>query len=848
MASIDTARGPIYGGEAPAIRLGFPGSASSCTNMGVVAAGGMNEEETSRALVVPALQAAGWSDRQICPQYRITNGKIVASARRHRHGDPLIADYVLEYREDVPIAVVEVKRTRISAADGIEQAKRYASRLELPVAYATNGQTIWEIEIGGRVQKRVGFPTPDELWTRFRESQGVSSHVEEAMLLAPFNFDLRNYDLTPMRPRYYQRIAVQRTLSAIAQGRKQILLTLATGTGKTMVAFQLIAKLRSSGWITGRNPRVLYLADRTLLVDQPKDDYFAQAFGDVVHKISRGHAQRSREIYFALYQSLYRGGDQETLFDQYEENYFDLVIVDECHRGSASASSQWRRILEHFKDAVQVGLTATPIRSQDVDTYEYFGNPIYEYSLKDGIDDGFLAPYRVRRVRLDIDMTGFRPSSGQRDVDGDEIPDRLYTPQQYERIIAILDRTDVAARYLTEHLRNTDRMDKTVVFCENNDHAFRTLGALVDANRDMMALYPNYVCRITDADGDAGRALLDEFKKIDSDEPVIVVTSQLLSTGIDLPAVKNIMIFRRIGSMSFFKQVIGRGTRLCLEAGKGSFDILDFTETTRLFNDPAFDGPPLRVVDDEIDDQGEPRAEPEQASEDYGETVEDADTNYEEQAQGRIPKSDSPPQLDQDDDRADEVMARGKRIYVDNVPVYVWNEVHYRLEPDGQTLRLVEYHEFVRDCVLSMRLTPTDLRSRWAAAKSRGALRQELEKLAIEPEELMSQLGHPEADPVDLLINAAWGLPLVSRAERVGRVRREHREFLDSFGPIARQLLDALLDKFNEYGAEELTASALRVPPITEIGNPVQLGDLFGGPQRMHEAIDDLGRHLFDVA
>ena len=379
----------------------------------MVTAGGMDEDEVSRTLVVPALHQAGWSDRQICPQYRITNGKIIASARRHRHEDALIADYVLEYRDEVPIAVVEVKRPSISADDAIEQAKRYALRLEVPVAYATNGHVTWEIEIGGGVRRRVGFPSPDELWHRYRETKGIGSQIEEQMLLAPYNFDLRNYDLTPMRPRYYQRIAVQRTLSAIAQGQKRVLLTLATGAGKTMVAFQLVAKLRASNWITGRNPRVLYLADRNLLVDQPKDDYFVQAFGDVVHKISKGHAQRSREIYFALYQSL-QHGDEETLFEQYEREYFDLIIVDECHRGSANSSSQWRQILEHFRDAVQVGLTATPIRSQDVDTYGYFGNPIYEYSLKDGIDDGFLAPYRVRRVRLDVDMTGFsqRPASG----------------------------------------------------------------------------------------------------------------------------------------------------------------------------------------------------------------------------------------------------------------------------------------------------------------------------------------------------------------------------------------------------------------------------------------------------
>jgi type I restriction enzyme R subunit len=792
---------------------------------------------------MPGLRAAGWDKRQIREQYRITNGKIIASARRHRPGNPLVADYVLEYRDDVPLAVVEAKRTKVDAAAGIEQAKRYAQQLELPVAYATNGHEIWEIEIGGAIRRRPDFPSPDELWERFCETEGVESQLEKEMLLAPFDSSLRDYNLEPKRPRYYQRIAVNRALRAIAHGQRRILLTLATGTGKTMVALQLVAKLRKSGWTVGRMPRVLYLADRNILIDQPKDDYFVPAFKDVVHKISKGHAQRSREVYFALYQSLEQG-DEQALYSQYEKDYYDLIIVDECHRGSAGSSSQWRGILEHFDKAVQIGLTATPIRRDDADTYGYFGNPVYEYSLRDGIDDGFLAPYRVRRVRLNIDMTGFRPSSGQRDVAGDVIPDKLYTPKQYEKVLAVLDRTRAAARYLTQYLHDTDKMGKTIIFCENNDHAHRMRVALNNANLDMVNQYENYVCRITDADGDPGKALLDEFGKIDSDEPVIVTTSQLLTTGIDLPSVKNIVIFRRIGSMPLFKQIIGRGTRLCLEAHKGSFDIIDFVEATRLFNDPAFDGPPLRVIDDEADEQGIRVASKEQAGED------DAEQAAETEAEDEGPLPDGPDRQvlsTEDDDTADQIMAQGKRIYVDGVEVYVWNDVHYQLESDGRTLRLVEYREFVRDRVLSMNLSPTDLRTQWAMAKSRAALSNELQNRAIEPDDLMAKLGHPEADSLDLLINAAWELPLVSRAERTLRVRREHNKFLESFGPKARVVLDALLDKFTEHGAEELSARALRVAPFTEMGNVIELGGLFGGRDALHEAIDDLGRHLFDV-
>lgn len=809
----------------------------------------MREQETCRTFVVPGLRAAGWGKGQIREQFYITNGKIIASSRRHRAGNPLIADYVLEYRDDLPLAVVEAKRTRIDAAAGIEQAKRYAQRLELPVAYATNGREIWEIEIGGAIRKRVSFPTPDELWARFCSAEGVNSPLEKEMLLAPFDSSLRDYNLERKRPRYYQRIAVNRALRAIARGDRRILLTLATGTGKTMVALQLVAKLRASGWTGDRMPRVLYLADRNILVDQPKDDYFVHAFGDVVHKISKGHAQRSREIYFALYQSLDRGGDEQALFGQYKKNYFDLIIVDECHRGSASSSSQWRRILEHFDTAVQIGLTATPILRDDADTYGYFGNPVYEYSLRDGIEDGFLAPYRVRRVRLNIDMTGFRPSPGQRDVDGEVIPDKLYTPKQYEKVLAVLDRTEAAARYLVQHLRETDRMGKTIVFCENNDHAHRMRVALNNASLDMVAQYRNYVCRITDDDGDAGLAHLDEFGKIDSNEPVIAVTSHMLSTGVDLPSVRNIVIFRRIGSMPLFKQIIGRGTRLCLEAHKGSFDIIDFVEATTLFNDPAFDGPPLRVINDEADEQGTLVASEEDAREEPAEEVAEPDAAYDVEEEGSLAPRSARLQIlsTEDDDTADQIMAEGKRIYVDGVEVYVWNDVHYQLESDGRTLRIVEYREFVRDRVLSMKLSPTDLRTQWAVAKSRAALREELQSRSIDPEDLMNKLGHPEADPLDLLINAAWELPLVSRAERALRVQREHKEFLESFGPKARSVLDALLDKFTEHGADELSVRALRLPPFSELGNVVQLGDLFGGREALHQAIDDLGRRLFDV-
>ncbi|MDT8911277.1 EcoAI/FtnUII family type I restriction enzme subunit R [Amycolatopsis sp. PS_44_ISF1] len=808
---------------------------------------GMNEQETCRTFVVPALVASGWIEKQqIREQYPINDGKMSVSARRHRRGPAMVADYVLEYRDEVPVAVVEAKRASSEVATGIEQAKRYARHLGVPVAYATNGHEIWEIEIGGNQRRVQRFPSPEELWARYCERNSITTHLEREFLLAPFNTTLKNTNLTPKRPRYYQRRAVNAALLAIARGQKRILLTLATGTGKTMVAFQLVAKLRESSWTGDRKPRVLYLADRNILVDQPKNDYFTPAFGDVVHKIGGGRAQRARQIFFALYQSLDQG-DQQTLFNQYPEDYFDLIIVDECHRGSSNADSQWRAILKHFAPATQLGLTATPISEKERDTFGYFGEPVYEYSLKDGIEDGFLAPYRLRRVHMNVDLTGFQPAPGQLDSDGDEIPDKVYTPRHFEKVLAIQERTEEAARYITDYLRQTDRMAKTIIFCENNDHAHRMVVALNQANLDMVAQFPDYVCRITDDDGPAGRENLDRFQKIYTDEPVIAVTSQMLTTGVDIPPVRNIVILRRVLSMPTFKQMIGRGTRLCEDVQKGSFDIIDFVEATTLFNDPEFDGPPLRIIDDKTDEQGQliesaddavPEvAEPEATyvTEDSGALLED-----DEDADGAVVN---------DEDLADAIKSSKKRIYVNGVEVFVWNDVHYQLQSDGMTLKMVRYREFVRGQVLELNLSPTDLRTQWATVKSREALRKQLEQTYfITEEDLLRKLDHPEVDPIDLLINAAWELPLVSRAERAHRVRRERQEFLSRFAPDARAVLDMLLEMFTEHGASELAPNALRVPPIQQMGTVTQLAKRFGGAQAMHEAIDELGKHVFDVA
>jgi type I restriction enzyme R subunit len=449
------------------------------------------EDETCREFVLPALHDVGWTDDQISDEYPITGGRIRATARCFEREMSLRADYALEFTPGLVIGVVEAKRTRKNASDGIEQAKRYARLLDVPFAYATNGREIFEIDrASGLITQPRGFPSPEALWDRYRGAAEIGEGLESDLLLAPFNDRLPNWDNTPKLPRYYQRVAVNRALRAVARGDKRILLVLATGTGKTLVAFQIVAKLWGSQWTPGRKPRVLYLADRNILIDQPKDEYFAPVFGDAVHKLGGGDARRGRSIYFALYQSM-EHGDEGALFEAFPRDHFDLIIVDECHRGSAADASRWRRILDHYSPATQIGMTATPVSDRERDTFGYFGNPVYTYSLAQGIQDGFLAPYRVRKVRLNVDMTGWRPEPGQLDLYGNEIPDDLYTPTEYERILAILERTGAAANYLTGFLRRTGRMGKTIVFCENNDHAHRMRVALNNANADMARQYEN---------------------------------------------------------------------------------------------------------------------------------------------------------------------------------------------------------------------------------------------------------------------------------------------------------------------------------------------------------------------
>lgn len=814
---------------------------------------GRDEAATRVELIDPVLAAAGWADAQISREYWISDGRIIDTGGTAYRGDPLRADYVLHGPGGVPVAVIEAKKESVSTASGVEQAKRYARGMALPIAFVMNGHEIREIDMTAGTERVVdAFPAPEQIWRGYKAAKDLDVELAMQFRVTPFNQALRNSDGTVKRPRYYQRAAVDEALHAIALGQKRILLTLATGTGKTFLAYLLAGKLWDARWPGGSSrPRILYLADRNILVDQPKDEYFIPGFGkEAVCKLGGGQVVTSAYFYFALYQSMDQTGGEDALFMQYDEDFFDLVIVDECHRGSAVQDSAWRDILTRFDSAVQIGMTATPVEDETRDTAAYFGQPVYTYSLADGIRDGYLAPYRVRKIQLDVDITGWQPDPGQLDRYGREIPEKVYGRREFERLLALTERTNEAARALTEYLQSTNPMAKTIVFCENIDHAARMREALTNLNTNLAGVNHDYVVRITSDDGDAGRAALSAFRKTDTERPVIAVTSRLLSTGVDIPTVVNIVFFRVVGSVPEFKQIIGRGTRLCTEENKYVFTIIDFTDATKHFSRPDFDGMPLgrptvsrtNAEGHLIDDLPDPDSPADPEAYDPGGRVDPPSA-----AQGSHGSEDG---AVQDQDFAALVRQQGRRLYVDGGLVYVFNDSFYLLQADTQQLHLIEYREYVGDQVRRMDLTPTNLRAQWARAVTRRKLATAFREAGIDSDELYRNLGHDDVDQIDLLLHLAYGTALVTRVERATRLLREHEEFLAGFAGEAREILEMLLGKYQLAGIDELSTNALRTPAFDGKGGLTKIAQLFGDSTgaNLNVAIDGLAARLYDLA
>jgi type I restriction enzyme R subunit len=781
-----------------------------------------NEPDTCRRFVVPKLQAAGWDDEphSIAEQRRITDGRIVPRGGTFAREKPRKVDYLLRYSRDIALAVVEAKAGYRNATDGLQQSRLYAEMIGLKFAYATNGHTIIEIDYFHGTETEVSdFPTPTQLWDRYVRGQRIDPTAAKR-LLTPGNYTQNKGE------RYYQQIAVNTAISEILTGNNRVLLTLATGTGKTAVAFQICWRLWESRWNrTGRpgRARMLYLADRNILVDDPKDKDFS-VFGTARHKIESGKVDFSREMYFAIYQALAEDGRRLGLFKEYPNDFFDLVIVDECHRGSASDESSWRSILEYFAPAAQLGLTATPLRDDNRDTYRYFGNPVYQYSLRQGIEDGFLAPYRVHRVVTSVDATGFRPSAGDVDRYGRVIPDGEYHTKEFERILALRQRTRAIAKHLSDFMKKHGRYDKTIVFCVDQEHASEMRSALVELNADIVAQHPDYVCRVTAAEGDIGKGHLARFQDPEEKTPVILTTSQLLTTGVDAPTCRNIALARIVSSMSEFKQIIGRGTRVREEYGKLWFNILDYTgSATTLFADPEFDGQPEMITEDDLVDSGG-----ETGGED-GEEKGEGDSEGE--GEGGVHEPPPPPP---------------RKFYFDGGAVEVVAHVVYELDPNGRQLRAIQYTEYAAERTRSICRSAEDLQKQWSDPDQRADVVARLTERGIDVAELGAMTGMPEADPFDVLCHLAFNAPLRTRRQRADRVRTGKTDFFDRYGVEARQILNALLDKYAEHGISEFTLpDILKVPPISDHGQISDIMRAFGGVDALRSAVIDLQRFLY---
>jgi len=785
----------------------------------------LNEADTCRKFVVPKLQVAGWDadPHSIAEQRTFTDGRIFPLPDgRAKRGKPKRADYILRYTRDFALAVVEAKDIYHSAGDGLQQAKLYAEMLKLKFAYSTNGREIVEFDyLTGTESVIAAFPTPEELWARVQASEAISPEVKER-LLTPSNH------VTGKSPRYYQEIAVNRVVLAILQEKKRVLITMATGTGKTEVAFQICWKLWSSRWNRKgephRKPKILFLADRNFLVDDPKDKTFA-AFGDARFKIENGQVNLGREMYFAIYQAIARDERRPGLYREYPRDFFDLIIVDECHRGSAAEESNWRAILEWFSPAFQLGMTATPLRDDNRDTYEYFRNPIYQYSLRQGIEDGFLAPYRVHRVITEWDAAGWRPNAGELDRYGRAIPDEEYETKDFERAVVLRARTEAIAKHFTEFLKKTDRFAKTIVFCVDQEHADELRRAIANLNSDIVQQYPDFACRVTADEGSIGRGHMAKFQDVETKTPVILTTSQLLTTGLDAPTCKNVVLARVIGSMTEFKQIIGRGTRVRDDYGKLWFNIVDYTgSATRLFADPDFDGEPALITQIEVDSEGEAIEET---------VVEQQETN---------------PEIEGDETAiiSEPTETERRKYYFDEGQVEIAAHLVYELDPEGRQLRVVRFTDYAGEKVRTLFPSAPDLHGAWVDAEKRGEIIDRLAERGIDFDQLAAAANQPDADPFDLLCHLAYNAPLRTRRERAERVRTNRKNFFEQYGPEARLILDELLEKYAEHGiAQFVLPDVLRLPPISGHGQPAEIIRIFGGADRLRQAVTDLQTLLY---
>ena len=833
--------------------------------------GGPLERDTITDLILPALRAAGWTDDQIIREYRLKAQRVVSLGGASRNLGDGSADIVLEAASGTPVAVIEAKRQYRSAEDAVQQAVRYADQLDAALAYGTNGREIIERNMVAGVQRGVdSFVTPAFAWSEYLALHGLGDEAGE-LIAQPFNRGVTEATEDIRLPRWYQLVAINRALTAIAQGKKRLLLLMATGTGKTFTAMQIVAKLRA--WEKhvrpDRNYRVLYLADRDQLLKQPMGNDFTKAFGAGPLCRVLGQADVSREIYFASYQAMTGGnpdsgralGDDALIFRAYRPDFFDLVIVDEAHRGSATEDSSWRKVLDHFSSAVQLGMTATPLQGKKLGpddpnylpgmgtqyeqlSYEYFGNPVFTYSLRDGILDGYLAPYKVRRVVLSPDADGWTPDHGQLDRFGRDIPDGTYTTRDFERIVSLLARTRLAAHHLSGILRQ-DPEGRAIVFCVDVEHANDMRQALIAENPDLVKDDSEWVVRIVGIEGEKDR-LLGDFTNPDQSSPVVATTSRLLSTGVDVQDLKYVVLFRPIGSMIEFKQIIGRGSRLFPAKGKYEFEVIDYVGASLLFDDPRFDGYPAAIVTDTVDPDGNVTSTTAERTDEPFPTdpgPDDPEVNEPEPPFDTTDSGDQPPPMPP---TAPPPPPR-RKLYVDADPgFHVGAEARLRPVAENGQLVLTEYGAWVRDRI---RLAGTDadmLRRTWASADSRHQLIAMLQADGIDLREVIEEAGAPDADPLDALVHVAWDVPLRTRAERARQARETHAAELAAKTGRAREILEGLLQRYETYGVEDIDdPKVFRLDPLNRVGSPTELAEIAGGADELRGQLAVVQRWLY---
>lgn len=796
-----------------------------------------SERDICTKFITPAVQQAGWNlHTQVREEYPVSDGRIIVRGRLHHRSHPRRADYVLCFQKNQPIAVIEAKDASHSLGHGMQQAQAYAEKLDVPFAISSNGsgflfsdphrlvfdQAETELELDQ-------LPGPDTLWHGYRRWKGLNEETRPVIEQPFFN------DGSGRAPRYYQAVAINRTVEAIAKGQNRLLLVMATGTGKTYTAFQLIWRL----WKAGRKQRILFLADRNALVDQTKRGDF-KPFGQAMTKITKRQIEKSHEIYLSLYQAVTGSEEEQNIYKQFSPDFFDLVVIDECHRGSAAEDSAWRAILDYFSGATHIGLTATPKETTEVSNIHYFGEPIYTYSLKQGIDDGYLAPYKVIRVDLDRDLQGWRPSDGQTDIHGELIEDRIYNLRDFDRNLVLTQRTELVARTITDYLTQTDPMQKTIVFCENIDHAERMRQALVNLNPRQIAKNRKYVMRIT-GDELEGKAELDHFTDPEEPYPVIAVTSKLMTTGVDAKTCKLIVLDQRIQSMTEFKQIIGRGTRIDAEHDKFWFTILDFRKATELFADPAFDGDPEQVY---VPGEGDPLLPDDDASENDGE--DDAPEDGSDSPDGESTSDPYGPPLGDGDDDTGGLGEPPSKYVVNDVKVAVIGRRVQYLGPDGKLIT-EELTDYTRKTVRAHYATLKDFLRRWEASERKQAVLDELAEHGVFWEELTSEVEKTlgdTPDPFDAIVHIVYGQPALTRRQRAAKARRS--DYFARYEGQARAVLDALIDKYADSGVASIEdTKVLQVTPLDRLGTTVELTQAFGGKAGYRDAVRELEETLY---